>query len=75
MQCINVFVSESRHESKPFVAKHTANMAIFAVKMTSGIYLEPNFILKSGCMPEKKKMKEIKNLICKFLQRTWGEIC
>lgn len=63
---------ESLHrKSKPFVAKYTAN---FAVKRTSGIYSETNFILKSGCMPEKKKMKEIRNLISKFLQRTWGEI-
>lgn len=55
-----------RKKSNIFVAKHTANLAIFAVKWTSGIYSEPNFILGHGCMPEKKKMKETRNSISRF---------
>lgn len=57
---------------KIFLAKHTANLAIFAVKWISGIYSEPNFILGRSCMPEKKKMREIRNLISRFWQRIVG---
>lgn len=59
-------------KSNIFVAKHTANLAIFAVKWTSGFCSERNFILGCGCMPEKEKMREIRNLISRFWKRIVG---